>query len=48
MIISKIIEEYNVYIDTKHKRVLVKEMNVNDFVILAKAFKHTGYNIIVG
>jgi hypothetical protein len=48
MIISKIIEDYDVYIDTKHKRVLVKEMNVNDFLILAKAFKHTGYNIVVG
>jgi len=48
MIISKIIENYDVYIDTNNKRVMIKEISVKDLYILKKAFKGKGYNFIVG
>lgn len=47
MIISKIISEYDVYIDTNNKRVIVGSIPVKDFYILKKAFKNKGYNFIV-
>lgn len=48
MIISKIIKDYDVYIDTKNKEVKIKEIAVNDLYILKKAFKNKGYNFIIG
>lgn len=47
MIINKIIKEYDVYIDTNNKRVIVGSIPVNDFYILKKAFNKKGYNFIV-